>query len=98
MRRHEEDTLQQAVCNHLRARHVPGTLWFAVPNGGKRNAREAGRMKAMGVTAGVSDLILFRDRMFFALELKTTKGRISDSQAVFLGAFSAAGGHTYVAF
>lgn len=31
---------------------------FAVPNGGKRNAREAGRMKAEGVKAGVSDLLL----------------------------------------
>lgn len=28
---------------------------YHVPNGGKRNAREAGRMKAMGVRAGVHD-------------------------------------------
>jgi hypothetical protein len=97
-RRHEEDDLQKAVCNHLRARKMPGTLFFAVPNGGKRNAREAGRMKAMGVTAGVSDLILFRNKMFFALELKAAKGRVSDAQDDFLWAFSEIGGHTFVAF
>ncbi|GLP95314.1 VRR-NUC domain-containing protein [Paraferrimonas sedimenticola] len=31
---------------------------FAVPNGGFRNKREAARMKAEGVKAGVSDLFL----------------------------------------
>jgi hypothetical protein len=30
----------------------------AIPNGGKRNAREAARMKGEGVKAGVSDLVL----------------------------------------
>ena len=100
-RRHPEDDLQMAVCKHLRSRPMPGITeenWFAVPNGGKRNAREAGRMKAMGVTAGVSDLILFRNDMFFALELKVPQGRVSDAQDRFLWVFSDAGGHTFVAF
>jgi hypothetical protein len=97
-RRHPEDDLQMAVCNHLRARAMPGVLWFAVPNGGKRNAREAGRMKAMGVTAGVADLILFRNKMFFALELKAAKGRLSVAQDEFLSAFSEVGGRYFVAF
>lgn len=29
---------------------------YAIPNGGRRSKREAGRMKAEGVTAGVSDV------------------------------------------
>lgn len=33
-------------------------LFFAVPNGGSRDKREAAIMKAEGITAGVSDLIL----------------------------------------
>jgi hypothetical protein len=98
MRRHEEDDLQIAVCNHLRARAMSGVVWFAVPNGGKRNAREAGRMKAMGVTAGVSDLILFRDGMFFVLELKVRKGRVSAAQDEFLSACFKARGHARVAY
>lgn len=35
-----------------------GKLLFAVPNGGFRNKATAGKMKAEGVLAGVSDLIL----------------------------------------
>lgn len=31
---------------------------YSVPNGGKRNAREAARLKAQGVKAGVPDLVL----------------------------------------
>lgn len=31
---------------------------FAIPNGGKRNKREARRLKKLGVTAGIPDLML----------------------------------------
>jgi len=34
------------------------SLIFHIPNGGKRNAREAARFKRMGVKAGVPDLFL----------------------------------------
>jgi len=59
---------------------------FAVPNGGHRNKATAGKLKAEGVRAGVSDLILERDGFFgpiVYLELKTDKGRQSDSQKDF---------------
>lgn len=49
---------------------------FHIPNGGKRNKIEAGRMKAMGVRAGVSDYNLPVPRgTFYGLwiELKPTK-------------------------
>jgi hypothetical protein len=98
-RRHEEDDLQKAVCNHLRARGVPKTLWLHPPNGGKRNAREAGRFKAMGVLSGAADLLLWRNGMSFALELKaTSKGVISKSQDEFHNNFVAAGGLYGVAY
>ena len=96
--KHEEDDLQMAVCNHLRARAVPGLVWFHPANGGRRNVREAGRFKAMGVTAGVSDLILFHNKQFFALELKAAKGRLSPAQKEFLRVFEAAGGYAGVAY
>jgi hypothetical protein len=35
-----------------------GDYLFAIPNGGKRNIREAARFKRQGVRAGVSDLFL----------------------------------------
>lgn len=37
-------------------------LFCAVPNGGKRGAREAALMKAEGVSAGVPDLLFFEPR------------------------------------
>ena len=51
-------------------------MLFAVPNGGGRSRIEAGIMKAEGVTAGVSDLILLEARGGYGslcIEMKTTE-------------------------
>ena len=58
-------------------------LMFAVPNGGSRDKREAAIMKAEGITAGVSDLILnIRGGLHtqLAIEMKGVKGRQSPEQ------------------
>ena len=59
-------------------------LLFHVPNGGKRNAAEAARFKAMGVKAGVPDLCLPAPRGGYAglyIEMKRTSGGVvSDDQ------------------
>lgn len=73
---HNESTLQQACVHWFRTAH-PGRalLLFAVPNGGFRIAREAARMYAEGVVAGVSDLIYLEPRGSFGalcIEMKTT--------------------------
>jgi len=39
-------------------RAYPGVRIFAIPNGGHRGVREAGRLKAEGVSAGVPDLFV----------------------------------------
>lgn len=59
--------------------------WCSVPNGGKRNVREAALLKAEGVQAGVPDWLLFVNRpqaSGLAIEFKspTGKGRLSESQ------------------
>ena len=72
---HEESALQRACVAWFRMQypeHAP--LLFAVPNGGGRSKAEAGRMKAEGVVAGVSDLILLEARGGWGslcLEMKT---------------------------
>lgn len=69
-------------------------LLFAVPNGGARNKREAGIMKAEGVTAGVADMLfLYANTRFHGLciEFKTPKGRQQDSQKQFQKAVERAG-------
>lgn len=58
-------------------------LFFAVPNGGSRNPREAAIMKAEGIRAGVSDLILnipAGRNTQLAIEMKDEKGRQSPEQ------------------
>lgn len=59
------------------------SLMFHIPNGGKRNAREAARFKRMGVKAGVPDMFFPVPRggchgLF--IELKAPRGRLSDYQ------------------
>lgn len=67
MSRHIEDDHQQALINWARCSRIRHDLFsayriidflIAIPNGGKRNPREAARLKAQGVKAGVSDLLL----------------------------------------
>ena len=59
-----------------RYRGLPLTTWlYAIPNGGKRDARTAARLKAAGVRAGVSDVHLpIRTSRYTSLwfELKAT--------------------------
>ena len=63
-------------------------LLFAVPNGGARSKATAGKLKAEGVVAGVSDLILLVPFIqecvqYFnglCIEMKTAKGRQSPDQ------------------
>ena len=72
---HRESDLQRSCVAWFRSQypeHAP--LLFAVPNGGGRSKAEAGRMKAEGVVAGVSDLILLEARGGWGslcLEMKT---------------------------
>lgn len=56
---HPEHELQKSCVKWFRLQYPEYTnLLFAIPNGGKRNAREAARLKAEGVTPGVPDLFL----------------------------------------
>jgi len=93
--KHEEDALQVAVIRWWQHQYPEfAGLLFAVPNGGRRDAREGARFKAQGVTAGVSDLILLVPRPhILLLELKIKGGKVSDAQKAWL-AKAAAQGHT----
>ena len=83
---------------HLRYPHLRGRL-FAVPNGGRRDAATAGKLKAEGVVAGVSDLVLLKpNREFGALliEMKRKGGRQSESQKQWEKIITADGEYKYV--
>jgi hypothetical protein len=67
-------------------------LWWACPNGGYRSRIEGAIFQGLGVIAGASDLMLLHAGMFYALELKTVRGRLTERQQVFLERVCDAGG------
>ena len=95
--RHEESNLQRACIRWFRLQYPKfAKVCFAVPNGGWRNRREAGILKAEGVTPGVADVILLTPSGGYAslcLEFKTeSKGSTQrDSQKEWQAAAEAAG-------
>lgn len=87
-----EDTEQIGViewANWNTGRFPELKLLFHVPNGGKRNAAEAARFKAMGVKPGVPDLCLPVPMNGFAglyIEMKYGKNKTTDAQEEWIDA------------
>lgn len=79
-----ESQLQHACLMWFRAQYPSlSLLLFAVPNGGKRDARTGAQMKYEGAVAGVADLILLVPKKGYAslcIEMKTPKGVQSEHQ------------------
>ena len=83
-RSNAEETLQQAIVQHLILRADKRVIWYHVPNGESRSPRTAGRLKAMGVVAGVADLALvLPDGTPAFMEVKSAIGRQSPQQHKF---------------
>ena len=81
-----EDNLQKAAVQLFKFCLPEHIIWFHCPNGEKRSKRTAAKLKAMGVFAGVADLIIVMPggRVGF-IELKAPKGVLSQFQKVFGG-------------
>lgn len=92
-----EQAIHKAVVSHLNARAYPNVFFFHPANGGKRTTFEARLFKALGVRAGVPDLIILHQGTLMALELKATKGRLSPAQAQCLQDMQSAGAMVAVA-
>ena len=73
---HPEHDLQVACVAWFRAQYPEdAAMLFAVPNGGRRGAIEAKRLKDEGATAGVSDLIYLEARGGYGALCIETKTR-----------------------
>lgn len=75
-----EDAFQKSVAKYL---DTIGAFWFHCPNGGSRNVIEAGKLKGMGVKAGIPDcLVLDQCRGYsgMAIELKVGYNKPSEQQ------------------
>lgn len=80
---HLEDNLQKSCVTWFRYQ-FPQRIIFAVPNGGKRNLKEAARMKRQGVTAGVPDLCIPEPTNEYHglwVELKVGKNKLTGKQS-----------------
>lgn len=80
----EEHRIQSACVRWFRLQYpkMKHNL-FSVPNGGKRDAATAAKLKDEGALAGVADLILLKSNRFYGallIEMKTPEGRQSESQ------------------
>jgi hypothetical protein len=87
-----------AVVQHLKYRARKGVCFFHAANGERREARDAAKLKAMGVTPGIPDLIIIADGKTYGLELKTSRGRLSPEQKGMLAVLNAAGAFASVAY
>ena len=78
-----EHNLQVITINKIKELH-PNWIVFSVPNGGKRNKFEMLKLKAEGLTKGVSDLIVIAEfpKIYF-IEMKASGGKVSEAQEKF---------------
>jgi len=81
-----EDRLQARVRMFLDA-HLPApATWTAVNKGvllagdDQQRMRTAQRLKAQGVKNGIEDVMIWHGKDYFAVELKTATGRLSEAQ------------------
>lgn len=91
--RQRESELQRACVRWFRKQY-PGVLIFHIPNGGKRNAREAAMFKAEGVVPGIPDLFLAEGRHGFHglfIEMKAGRNRPTPEQADAMQMLNASG-------
>lgn len=96
-----ENQLQQQIYMYFHntyclKTHNPRCSIFSVPNGGSRNILEAKTLKATGVVAGVSDLIILIPNRCIFVELKTETGKQSDKQKDFENVVSDLGFEYYL--
>ena len=79
-RRAPEAALHIEVANYLRHACGPGVFATTFPAGGGGAAR-GGKLKGMGLRAGVPDWLIVHDGRALLVELKTKTGRVSEVQA-----------------
>jgi hypothetical protein len=93
----QEQIIQRAVFQHIRARGVPGAIAWHTPNGGARSPIEAKIFKGIGVRAGIPDVLALHQGRLFALELKADGNKPTSTQSETMAAMEQAGATVAVA-
>ena len=76
---HPERTFQKQLVAHLRLALPPDVFMTAFPAGGGGEIRGA-HLKAMGLVAGVPDLLFVHRGQLYGMELKAKRGVLSENQ------------------
>lgn len=95
-----EDNLQKACVKWFKLQY-PKKLIHHSPNGGKRNAREAAKFKAMGTKAGCPDLMIYQqttDYVGLAIELKVGTNKATENQDAFIAELRANGWYVVMVY
>ena len=84
----EEDTECLILVNWLRAETLEGRLpfiWHKIPNefDGRKNPVFGAKMELLGRVKGAPDDVFLSKGMSFYIEMKSKKGRTSDTQKLF---------------
>ena len=99
--KHNESKLQQSCVRWFRYAYPKyAHLLFAVPNGVATTATQGRILKAEGMVAGVSDLILLvprNDNGALCIEMKTTKGIQRETQKLWQQEAESAGNKYIIA-
>ncbi len=90
--RMSEHQIQAALFRAYAARGVPGTVMFAIPNGGARDKVTAKLLKDEGVKAGAPDIFTLVAGVVRLAEVKTEDGVLSGAQIEMHSNIDAAGG------
>lgn len=92
----EEHYMQCSQVRYMRAKHPDlSHVFFAVPNGQKRTARQTSWLKEEGMVPGVSDMILLKPNSlhgYLCIENKSASGHQSTEQVLFQEAVEKNGG------
>lgn len=84
---YDEHNLQCAEVRYIRGVYPDlSGVFFCVPNGQKRTARQTAWLKEEGLLPGASDMLLLKSTSqygFLCIENKTPKGKQSSEQKVF---------------
>lgn len=95
----QQESILQSACVRWFRLQYPNLVIYAVPNGGSRNVREAQRLKAEGVLAGVADLVvLLPQGKSLYIEMKVKGNRQTDNQKAFQQKTEALGYKYYVCY
>lgn len=82
-----EEALQRSVVQFLdRALPKRALYWHAHQN--PKNKAEGGRLKGLGLRAGMPDLCILYDGRLYGIELKAAKGKLSEAQSSIADKFS----------